>query len=140
MLKITSKISAVIFIFVAPLLVVIRRYSAEQVTRVESQLGIVPLLFIITISLVALWFFSNQFLEMVRQSKFGYLSITFFGGMLSVLLFLVWFVLQYIVTSAKANLDVFVDNFTYHQNTLLEILVFIVIGISIAFIGSIHSK
>lgn len=139
MLKTLSKATSIGLIFLAPLIVVINRYNADQVVETRTTLGIVPLLFIITIALVALWFFSNQFLEMVRTNKFGYLSITFFGATLATLLFLVWFVLQYIVLSAQANLDVFVDNFKYHQRTLIEMLIFIVSGLVLALITRIST-
>lgn len=139
MLKTLSKVTSIGLIFIAPLVVIINRYNSNQVIETRTSLGIVPLLFIITIALVALWFFSNQFLEMVRTNKFGYLSITFFGAMLSTLLFLVWFVLQYIVLSAKSNLDVFVENFMYHQRTLIEMLIFIIAGLVLALVTRIST-
>jgi len=139
MLKTLSKATSIGLIFIAPLIVVINRYNSEQTIETRTSLGLVPLLFIITISLVALWFFSNQFLEMVRTNKFGYLSIVFFGATLGTLLFLVWFVLQYIVLSAQANLEVFVDNFKYHQRTLIEMLVFIVTGLVVALVTRIST-
>lgn len=138
MYKNLTKLASVILIFVAPLVIIVRRYNADQVVATNTQLSIVPLLFIITIALVALWFTSNQFMHMVRTDKFGYLSIGFFGAMLAILLFLVWFVLQYIVTSAKVNLDLFVDTFSYHQRSLIEMLVFIFTGLVVAFIGRIY--
>jgi hypothetical protein len=138
MYKNLTKIVSVGLIFVAPLVIIFRRYNADQIVSTNSRLGLVPLMFIITITLVALWFASNQFMHMVRTDKFGYLSIGFFGAMLSILLFLVWFVLQYIVTSAKLNLDLFVETFSYHQRSLIEMLVFIISGLTIAFIGRLY--
>jgi len=138
MYKNLTKIVSVGLIFVAPLVIIFRRYNADQIVYTNSRLGLVPLMFIVTITLVALWFFTNQFMEMVRTDKFGYLSIGFFGAMLSILLFLVWFVLQYIVTSAKLNLDLFVETFSYHQRSLIEMLVFIISGLTIAFIGRLY--
>ena len=138
MYKNITKVAAAALIFVAPLIVILRRYNADQTVITNTQMQIVPLIFIVTIALVALWFTSNQFMEMVRTNKFGYLSIGFFGAMLGILLFLVWFVLQYIVTSAKFNLDQFVNTFSYHQRTLVEMLVFIVSGLTLAFIGRIY--
>jgi len=138
MYKNITKVAAAALIFLAPLIVILRRYNADQTVITNTQMQIVPLIFIVTIALVALWFTSNQFMEMVRTNKFGYLSIGFFGAMLGILLFLVWFVLQYIVTSAKFNLDQFVNTFSYHQRTLVEMLVFIVSGLTLAFIGRIY--
>jgi hypothetical protein len=138
MYKNLTKIVSVGLIFVAPLVIIFRRYNADQIVSTNSRLGLVPLMFIVTITLVALWFASNQFMHMVRTDKFGYLSIGFFGAMLSILLFLVWFVLQYIVTSAKINLDLFVETFSYHQRSLIEMLVFIISGLTIAFIGRLY--
>jgi hypothetical protein len=138
MYKNLTKIVSVGLIFLAPLVIIFRRYNADQIVSTNSRLGLVPLMFIVTITLVALWFASNQFMHMVRTDKFGYLSIGFFGAMLSILLFLVWFVLQYIVTSAKINLDLFVETFSYHQRSLIEMLVFIISGLTIAFIGRLY--
>lgn len=133
-----TKLVSVGLIFVAPLVIIFRRYNADQIVSTNTRLGLVPLMFIVTIALVALWFASNQFMHMVRTDKFGYLSIGFFGAMLSILLFLVWFILQYIVTSAKINLDLFVETFSYHQRSLVEMLVFIISGLTIAFIGRLY--
>ena len=138
MYKNLTKLAAVGFIFVAPLVIIFRRYNVEQVQSLNTQMSIVPLLFIVTIALVALWFASNQFMEMVRTDKFGYLSIGFFGAILSILLFLVWFVLQYIVISAKTNLDNFVETFSYHQRSLVEMLVFIISGLVLAFVSRMY--
>jgi len=131
MLKTSSKALSIFLIFVAPVIIIFTRYSSDKVTTVQTQLGIVPLLFILTIAFVLLWFVSNQFMEMVRTDKFGSLSITFFGLMLAIILFLVWFVLQYVVNLAKTNLDLFVSNFTYHQETLFQMLMFISAGVAL---------
>lgn len=138
MYKNLTKLFSVGLIFIAPLVIIVRRYNADQIVSTNTRLGLVPLMFIVTIALVALWFSSNQFMHMVRTDKFGYLSIGFFGAMLTILLFLVWFILQYIVTSAKVNLDLFVETFSYHQRSLIEMLVFIISGLTIAFIGRVY--
>lgn len=138
MYKNLTKLFSVGLIFIAPLVIIVRRYNADQIVSTNTRLGLVPLMFIVTIALVALWFSSNQFMHMVRTDKFGYLSIGFFGSMLTILLFLVWFILQYIVTSAKVNLDLFVETFSYHQRSLIEMLVFIISGLTIAFIGRVY--
>lgn len=138
MYKNLTKLFSVGLIFIAPLVIIVRRYNADQIVSTNTRLGLVPLMFIVTIALVALWFSSNQFMHMVRTDKFGYLSIGFFGAMLAILLFLVWFILQYIVTSAKVNLDLFVETFSYHQRSLIEMLVFIISGLTIAFIGRVY--
>ncbi len=135
MLKTTSKIVAAGFVFVAPLIVILLRYQSREVTVVENTLGFVPLMFVVVITLVALSFFVNQFMEMVRTSRFGYLSITTFGAILATILFLSWTVLQWVITNARADLDSFVATFNYHQTTLIEMLVFIAIGITIAVVS-----
>lgn len=138
MSKTLSKIVAAGLIFVAPLLVILRRYQADQVTTTtESALGFVPLMFIVVVALVALSFFVNQFMEMVRQSKFGYLAIGVFGVIMATILFLSWTVIQWVVMNAQNDLNNFVATFNYHQSTLIEMLVFVAAGIAIVVIAKL---
>jgi len=137
MSKALSKVAAAAFIFLAPLIVILRRYQSQEVTVTENTFGFVPLMFVVVIALVALSFFVNQFMEMVRQSKFGYLAIGTFGLILATILFLSWTILQWVVTNAQADLNEFVNTFNYHQSTLIEMLVFVAIGITIAAVSTV---
>ena len=120
-------------IFIAPIIIIIKRYSVESTTMIEvnNGLGLVPTIFIGTILVVALYFVASQFLEMVRTNKFGWLSIIFFGLILGISLFGVWFVTNSIVVSASQALDTFVETMTYHRQTVYYMLYPIVFGIGL---------
>lgn len=133
-LNLVSKGVAAFAIFVAPIIITVKRYSTESTTvtvEVNNGLGLVPTLFIGTIIVVALYFVSNQFLEMVRTNKFGWLSIIFFGLILGISLFGVWFVTNSIVVSATEQLDVFVSNMVYHRQTVYYMLYPIMFGVGL---------
>lgn len=130
-MKLLSKLVAAFLIFIAPLVLIVQRYNAVE-TQVESSFGIVPTLFIVVVVAVAFSFISQQFLEMVRTNKFGFLSIAFFGALLGLLLFSALFTLSAILNTAQSNYDVFVANYEYHIDTLWYALVFVISGIGVA--------
>jgi hypothetical protein len=132
-LNLVSKGVSAFAIFIMPIIITIKRYSTESTTMIEvnNGLGLVPTLFIGTIIVVALYFVANQFLEMVRTNKFGWLSIIFFGLILGISLFGVWFVTNSIVVSASQTLDTFVETMTYHRQTVYYMLYPIVFGIGL---------
>lgn len=135
-LNLVSKGVAAFAIFVAPIIIVIKRYSTEQTTvtmEVNNGLGLLPTVFIGTVIVVALYFVSSQFLEMVRTNKFGWLSIVFFGLILGISLFGVWFVTNSIVVSANQSLDNFIETMAYHRTSVYYMMFPIAFGIGLAF-------
>lgn len=130
-MKLTAKLSSAFLIFVAPLILVVQRYNAVE-TKIETSFGLFPTLVVIIVSAVAFSFVSQQFLEMVRTSKFGFLSIVFFGALLGILMFAGIFTLSAILNTAQANYDAFVGNYEYHIQTLTYGLMFIASGITIS--------
>lgn len=130
-MKLLSKLVAVGLIFVAPLVLVIQRYNAVE-TKIESSFGIVPTIFVLIVVVTAFSFVSQQFLEMVRTNKFGFLSIAFFGVLLGLLLFSALFTLSAILNTAQSNYDAFVANYEYHIETLWYALIFVISGIGIS--------
>lgn len=133
-MKIIVKLTAVFFIFVSPLIIIYQRYQteAEEKTVVsEPSIPFIPMAFIVLIILVGLWFALQQFMNMVRQDKFGTLAITFFGLVLGGILFLAWFVITNIAQTAQDNLETFVESFNYHGDTLYYILISIIVGVTI---------
>ena len=133
-LNLVSKGVSAFAIFITPIIIVIKRYSTESTTvtvEVNNGLGLVPTLFIGTVIVVALYFVSNQFLEMVRTNKFGWLSIIFFGLILGIGLFGVWFVTNSIVVSANQSLEEFIATMAYHRQTVYYMLYPIGFGIGL---------
>lgn len=134
-MKLLIKVVSVGLIFFAPLILVIARYAgSEEQTVIQSSFGVIPTLFVIGIGAVGFSFVSQQFMEMVRTNKFGFLSIAFFGGSLTFLLFAGLFTLQSIKNAAQANFDAFNDTLAYHIQTLTYSTVFVVAGVALAVI------
>jgi len=132
-MKLLIKVASLGLIFVAPLILVITRYaSSEELTVIESSFGVLPTLFVIGIGAVGFSFISQQFMEMVRTNKFGFLSIAFFGGSLAFLLFSGLFILQSIKNAAQANFDSFNATLAYHIQTLTYSTAFVVAGVAVA--------
>lgn len=132
-MKLLIKVVSVALIFFAPLTLVIVRYAgSEEQTVIESSFGILPTLFVIGIGAVGFSFVSQQFMEMVRTNKFGFLAISFFGGSLAFLLFAGLFTLQSIKNAAQANFDAFNDTLAYHIQTLTYSTAFVVAGVACA--------
>lgn len=130
-MKLLSKAVALGLIFVAPLVLVIQRYNSVE-TRIESSFGVVPTIVGIIILATAFSFVSQQFMEMVRTNKFGFLSITFFGVLLGLLLFSALFTLSAILNTAQANYEAFVANYEYHIQTLWYSIIFVISGIGVS--------
>lgn len=137
MLKLTNKILAIGLVFVGPLVVVISRYATN--TEVRHTLGIVPLIFLLTIVGITIRFVTSQLIEMVRRDRFGWLSITFFGLLLALILFGSWFVLNYVTQRALQDLTSFVDTFEYHKDTLLYMMMFIGAGLGLGGVNVVVS-
>jgi hypothetical protein len=132
-MKLLIKVVSVALIFFAPLTLVIVRYAgSEEQTVIESSFGVLPTLFVIGIGAVGFSFVSQQFMEMVRTNKFGFLAISFFGGSLAFLLFAGLFTLQSIKNAAQANFEAFNDTLAYHIQTLTYSTAFVVAGVSLA--------
>jgi hypothetical protein len=140
LLNLTSKILAVIAIFVVPCIIIIQRYSTESTTELvetTSSIGILPTLFISAIVGVALWFTTNQLSEMIRQSKFGWLAIIFFGLTLGILLFGVWFMFNSILISVQASVDDYIEVMEFHRQTVYYMLYPIGGGIALGLLNKI---
>ena len=137
MLKLLSKLTAISLFFIVPSIILINRYATERTVEVKSTIGLVPTIFIFTIILVALWFTTNQLSEMIRQSKFGWLAILFFGLTLGILLAGMWFVVNSVLISINTSVDEYVLSMEYHKTTLYYMLYSIGSGIGIGFIAVI---
>ena len=138
--QLTSKLLAISAIFIAPSIIVVKRYSTEtsqQLVESTSSIGIIPTVFIGTIVLVALWFTTNQLSEMIRQSKFGWLAIMFFGLSLGILLFGVWFVFNSILISVQLSVEDYILVMDYHRQTVYYMIYPIAGGIGLGFISKI---
>jgi len=138
-LNLVSKLVALVAIFIAPIILIYKRYAVEgtQTIEVNNGLGLIPTLLIGTIIIVALYFASNQFLEMVRTNKFGWLSIVFFGLILGISLFGVWFVTNSIVVSANQSLNEFIGNMEYHRQTVYYLMFPIIFGVGLGVVTKI---
>lgn len=135
-----SKIVALGLIFLAPCIIVLQRYTTETTTQTittTSSLGVLPTIFIITVVFIALVYVSSQLKEMIRQSKFGWLSILFYGLFLGLTLFGVWFIFNAIVLSVQANVQLYIDNMSYHRQTVFYMLYPIGGGIAVGVLSKL---
>jgi len=131
-----SKLISLFLIFVMPIYTIFDRYQTEEkIVTVNQSLSPVATLFILIIAGVALWFVSNQFLQMVKQNKFGWLSIIFFGTMLAIILFGAWFIVNSITLMAQQSLEDFIATFAYHKKTLEIITMWIAGGVGFGVIN-----
>lgn len=140
LLQVLSKITAVILIFVVPCIIILKRYSTEtteELVETTSSLGLVPTVFIGMIVLVALWFATNQLSDMIKQSRFGWLAIIFFGLTLGILLFGVWFIFNSILISIQMSVEDYILAMEYHRDTVNYMMYPIVLGISLGGISKI---
>jgi len=138
LVQLASKLLAVLAIFGAPSIIVLKRYtteSSEQLVESTSSLGLLPTIFIMTIVAVALWFTTNQLSEMIRQSKFGWLAIIFFGLSLGILLFGVWFVFNSILISVQMSVEDYIAVMEYHRQTVYYMLYPIAGGIGLGLVS-----
>ena len=131
-INLASKILAIFSIFVAHCIIILNRYTPNHTVEMQTSIGILPTIFIGVIVLVALWFTSSQLAEMIRQSKFGWLSIIFFGLTLGILLFGAWFMFNMIIISVQASVNDYVTTMLYHRQTVYYMLYPIVFGIALA--------
>lgn len=134
LLNLTSKIVAILAIFGAPCIIVLQRYTTETSTQLVEQtssIGLIPTMFIAIIILVALWFSSNQLSEMIRQSKFGWLAIIFFGLSLGIMLFGAWFIFNSILISVQSSVEDYIAVMEYHRQTVYYMLYPIAGGIAL---------
>ena len=125
LLNLTSKLVAICAIFVAPCIIILTRYTTETTTELvqsTSSIGMIPTIFIGAIVFVALWFTTNQLSEMIRQSKFGWLAIIFFGLVLGIILFGVWFVFNSILISIQLSVTDYIAVMEYHKQTVYYML------------------
>jgi hypothetical protein len=141
-IQILAKITAIGLFFVAPCMMIFSRYSKEAITEtrtveITNPLGIMPTIFLGVIFTVVLWFVMNQFMEMLRQNKFGWLSIIFFGLVLGTILYGSWFMINSILVSVQDNVDTFLANMEYHRDTLHGMLWFITAGVGVSVLAKI---
>lgn len=132
-MKLLIKLVSAFLIFVAPLILVIQRYNTVE-TKIETSFGLFPTILVVVVGSVLFAFISQQFMEMVRTNKFGFLSIAFFGVLLAILMFSGVFILSAILNTAQANYEAFVDNYTFHIQTLTYGLVLVLSGIAVSLI------
>ena len=128
-MKLTVKVTSALLIFVFLFALILTRYETSETTQ-KVGIGVVPSLIIIGIGAIAYSFVSQQFLEMVRTDKFGFLSIAFFGTLLAILSFSAYFILESIKKLAETNYERFISVFDYHQETLLFVLLLVGTGIA----------
>lgn len=127
-MKLTVKITSALLIFVAPIVLILTRYETTETTQAVG-IGVIPSLIIIGIGAIAYSFVSQQFLEMVRTDRFGFLSIAFFGFLLAILSFSALFILESIKNLAETNYERFITIFNFHQETLLYVLLLVGTGV-----------
>ena len=134
LLNLTSKILAIISIFIVPCIIVAKRYTVESTQELverTTSLGLFPTILIAVMLLVALWFVSNQLSEMIRQSKFGWLAIIFFGLTLGIVLFGTWFMLNTVLISIQLSVEDHIAMMEYHKQTVYYMLYPIGAGIGL---------
>jgi len=129
-----SKINNVIafgLIFIAPLIVIFRRYQgSEKTVQVEQGMGFIAttLILIITFGIVYMLIFHLK--EMMKKSF--RLTLIISGIVSGGLMFAAYFVTNYIRNLATANYEQFIELMDYHIETLYIILIFIAGGLLVA--------
>lgn len=134
MLNKTANILAIAAIFVGPLVVVLLRYENERTVTTESGMGFMGNLFVVLVVLSAIFFLLSNFKAKLRNQPFSTLAIGTYGLLLLGLLYISYTTIKTITESARANLEVFVENMAYHYTTMLMMIVSISVGLLILLI------
>lgn len=130
-MKITLRILAGIFVFVGPIIAIIIRYDSEKTVTTETGIGFFPTL-IITLSILSIiGFVLSNFRKILRDDKFGALSLVTYGLILFSLIALSGILINWVINSATASVELFVENMTYHLNTIYIIGISMLAGIII---------
>jgi glucan phosphoethanolaminetransferase (alkaline phosphatase superfamily) len=136
-LKLASKITAIVLIFGVSTYILLQRTVTEQTIEIHSSIGLLPTVLIGAIVITLLLLFTNALKQSLRESKLGWLSIIFFGAVLATLLFGIWFVFNSLLISLQANVDDQMAIMEYHKNTVFYMMIPITIGISIGGISKL---
>lgn len=130
-MKITLRILAGLFVFVGPIIAIIIRYDSEKTVTTETGIGFFPTL-IITLSILSIiGFVLSNFRKILRDDKFGALSLVTYGLILFSLIALSGILINWVINSATASVELFVENMTYHLNTIYIIGISMLAGIII---------
>lgn len=135
--QLASKLLSILAIFGGTTYVALKRYTVVQEIEITSTIGIIPTLFIGGVILVLFLFVSNGLKQSLRESKFGWLSIIFFGLTLGVILFGIWFVFNSMLISLNMSVDEYMLTMQYHKDTVFYMMIPIVFGISIGGIAKL---
>lgn len=130
-MKALSRIIASVFIFIVPIIVIIGRYDNEKTVRTESGMGffVTTIVSLLILSLVG--FVLSNFKKVLREDKFGTLSLLVYGILILSLFSLIGLGLNWVVNSATASVEVFVSSMEYHLNTIIFIGISMLIGIMV---------
>ena len=135
--QLLSKLFAILAIFGGTSYVALTRYSSVETIEIHSTLGLIPTIFIGGIILVAIMFISNGLKQSLRESKFGWLAIIFFGALLMVILFGVWFIFNSMLVSLQMSVDEYMATMQYHKESVFYMMIPITIGLSVGVIAKL---
>lgn len=127
-------ILAACIIFIGSIVVISERYQEERVIAVESGLGVIPMTIISVVVLVSISYIAANFKALIYKNAFGSFSVLLYGVLLGVVVVLGYHWVGVIVNGAQVNLDMFIDNLQYHQETLRLVGGVVLLGISVILI------
>ena len=134
-MKNSLKILSLLSIFVAPIIIVIIRFSVTQETiTVSSGLPLIANLIIFATIFVFFGFVHNMLKSKIREKPTGSLAITLYGSALLALLGAFYWLIFTIKQSAQLRYEQFITDLIFYQNTVMLIISFVVFGIVLQFV------
>ena len=134
-MKNSLKILSLFSIFVAPIIIVIIRFSVTQETiTVSSGLPLIANLIIFATIFVFFGFVHNMLKSKIRENPTGSLAITLYGSALLALLGAFYWLIFTIKQSAQLRYEQFITDLIFYQNTVILIISFVVFGIVLQFV------
>lgn len=140
LLNLASKLLAILSIFGGTTYIIIKRYATEttqEFVETTTTIGLFPTLLIGAIILAGLLYATNGLKQNLRESKFGWLAIIFFGIVLGIITFGIWFIFNSMLISAQSNIDMYLEAMEYHKQTVYYMLYPIAFGISLGGISKL---
>ena len=128
-MKALSKIIASVFIFIVPIIIIIGRYDNEKTIRTESGMGFFVTTIVSLLILTLVGYVLSNFNKVLREDKFGTLSLLVYGVLILSLFSLIGLGLNWVVNSATESVELFVNNMEYHLNTIKFIGMSMILGI-----------
>jgi len=126
------QLASLAFIFAAPVIFVIARYSQDReayTVPAQSGLGGLGFILVLIVGFVAVLFVWNIIRSKVQDNPLGPLAVSFYALIMVVLFASLWYGSNYIVKEATLRLDSLVDTFEGYKSTMMWLTSFVAIGL-----------